>query len=94
MWQMIWYALLMHALCLTCCSLVGVAVDIYKNTGFIPSSPFTQKPQKDGPASQAITGNIELQQGMFSDVESPEYTDYTHYILFQSRRVVFGKRFG
>ncbi len=64
------------------------------NTGVVPSSPFTQKPQKDWAASQAITGKTELQQGRFSDVDSPEYTDYTHYILFQSRRVAFGKRFG
>ncbi len=72
---------------------VGVTAHVYKHR-CRPLLPFTQKPQKDWAASQAITGNTELQQRRFSDVDSPEYTDYTHYILSQSRRVAFGKRLG
>lgn len=95
MWQMIWYVFLMHAfndfVSHMLFPVVGVAAHVYKHWPVPPLSPFTQKPQKDWAASQAITGNSE---GSFSDVDSPEYTDYKHYILFLSWRVAFGERFG
>lgn len=96
MWQMIWYVFLMHAfndfVSHMLFPVVGVAAHVYKHRPVPPpSSPFTQKTQRDWAASQAITGNT---VGSFSDVDSPEYTDYKHYILFQNRRVDFGERFG
>lgn len=95
MWQMIWYVFLMHAfndfVSHMLFLVVGVAAHVYKHWPVPPPYPFTQKPQKDWAASQDITGNSE---GSFSDVDSSEYTDYKHYILFLSWRVAFGERFG
>lgn len=59
-----------------------------------PPPPLSPKnPRRTGQHPKPLLGTLCLQQGTFSNVDSPEYTDYKHYILFQSWRVAFGRVF-